>query len=42
MPLPLRVRQPPHCRRDVRLPVLDNNGRVKVDVQNFTFTEAIF
>jgi len=44
---PLRIRQPPHGCRDMRhkhceLPVLDDDGQVKVDVQNITFTKVIF
>ena len=43
----LCVHQPPHHRRDVRrqhrkLPALNDDGRVKVDVQNITFSKVIF
>ena len=44
---PLCVRQPFHRCHDKRrqhreLPVLDDNGRVKVEVQNITFTKETF
>jgi len=47
LPPPLHIRQPPQHRRDVRrqhckLPVLNDDGWVKVDVQNITFTKVIF
>jgi hypothetical protein len=47
LPMPLHIRQPPHPRLDVRrqhhdLPVLDNDGQVKVDIKKITFTKVIF
>ncbi len=44
---PLHVCQPPYCcpnvcRQRCKLPVLDDDGRVKVEVQNITFTKIVF